>query len=295
MNLNDEQKESLSTLPVGSAVVRLADEHPEAFLVKVPRCPIQEGSVSDEQIRQQMAGDSGDSTPPEASWARPTPITPVPAPERTIIHNQQESPHPPSSHESPMPDPVDPAFDGSDPPTSPQTQLSREEIRFLADLVARPLSTTVSRYERLKLSRRKGNAIRQHLDAAGIMQPVAIATRSGQVVLYDLTDLGRSVCNDADIDPGPQPRESLEHRYWVKKADAYFRQQGYEITREHVIHGNGAIDLLAEKPSGRIAVEVETGKSDIAENLAKLRRAGFDRIVVIATTPAAVTACTRIV
>jgi Holliday junction resolvase-like predicted endonuclease len=81
----------------------------------------------------------------------------------------------------------------------------------------------------------------------------------------------------------------------VKKADAYFQQQGYEVTREHVIHGNGAIDLLAEKPSGRIAVEVETGKSDIAENLAKLRRAGFDRIVVIATSPAAVTACTRIV
>jgi Holliday junction resolvase-like predicted endonuclease len=98
-----------------------------------------------------------------------------------------------------------------------------------------------------------------------------------------------------DLDPGPQSRASLEHRYWVKQAHAYFQRQGYEITREHVIHGNGAIDLLAEKPSGRIAVEVETGKSDIAENLAKLRRAGFERIVVIATSPAAVTACTRIV
>jgi len=36
----------------------------------------------------------------------------------------------------------------------------REEIRFLTDVAIRPLSTTVSRYHRLNLSRRRGNAIR---------------------------------------------------------------------------------------------------------------------------------------
>ena len=39
MNLTDEQKEALNTLPVGTAVVRLADEYPEPFLVKIPRLP----------------------------------------------------------------------------------------------------------------------------------------------------------------------------------------------------------------------------------------------------------------
>ncbi len=33
MNLTDEQKQALNTLPVGTAVIRLADEHPEPFLV----------------------------------------------------------------------------------------------------------------------------------------------------------------------------------------------------------------------------------------------------------------------
>ena len=55
MNLTDEQRDALNTLPIGSAVVRLADEHPEPFLVKIPRCPIKEGTVSDEQIRARMA------------------------------------------------------------------------------------------------------------------------------------------------------------------------------------------------------------------------------------------------
>jgi hypothetical protein len=55
MNLSDEQKEALSTLPVGTAVVRLADEHPEPFLVRVPRFPVTEGCVSDERVSREMA------------------------------------------------------------------------------------------------------------------------------------------------------------------------------------------------------------------------------------------------
>ena len=55
------------------------------------------------------------------------------------------------------------------------------------------------------------------------------------------------------------------------------------------------MDLLAEKPGERIAVEVETGKSDIKANLAKVKTAGFDRVVLVATSPAAAVACTRAV
>lgn len=88
--------------------------------------------------------------------------------------------------------------------------MSREVVRFLADVAARPLSTTVARYQRLHLSRRKGNAIRQDLNLAGggLIAAVALATRSGQVVLYELTDTGRIVCRDHGIDAGPVPREA---------------------------------------------------------------------------------------
>ena len=45
----------------------------------------------------------------------------------------------------------------------------------------------------------------------------------------------------------------------------------------------------------KLAVEVETGKSDIKENLNKIKDAGFDRIVLVATSPAAVSACQKAV
>ena len=186
---------------------------------------------------------------------------------------------------------LDASADSRHNPPSKAPNMSREETRFLADVAARPLSTTVPRYQRLNFSRRRGNAVRQSLQSAGIIEAVPIATRSGQVVLYQLTDFGRSICSSTSIDPGPRPRESLEHRYWVGKAGKHFEKKGYDITREHPIKGNGAVDLLAERPGERVVVEVETGKSDIKANLAKIKDADFDRVVLLATSPAAVSAC----
>ena len=51
--------------------------------------------------------------------------------------------------------------------------------------------------------------------------------------------------------------------------------------------------MVAEKPDEHVAIEIETGKPEIKENLKKLRSAGFDRIVVVATSPVAVSACQR--
>jgi energy-coupling factor transporter ATP-binding protein EcfA2 len=290
MNLTEEQRDALSTLPIGSAVVRLADEHPEAFLLRIPRCPIREGSVSDEAIRARMAGYSGESRSNGLSQPDRTVVSPVPAPDKKheISENQSENTHPPSPGESR----TDRSVASSDSePIPPEEMMSREEIRFLADVAARPLSTTVSRYHRLHLSRRRGNAIRQSLLTGSLIEAVPIATRSGQVVLYQLTDDGRSMCTSLGMDPGPRPRASLEHEYWVSRVAGYFEDHGFEVTRELFIRGNGTVDLLAERPGERVAVEIETGKSDVKENLAKLRGKEFDRIVLVATSPAAVSAC----
>jgi hypothetical protein len=112
-------------------------------------------------------------------------------------------------------------------------------------------------------------------------------------VLYQLTELGRSVCTDLQIDPGPHHRAGLEHRYWVARAEEHFTGRGYDVSHEHVIDGNGAVDLLAQRPGERIAIEVETGKSNVKSNLKKVQDAGFDRVILIATSPSGVNACQR--
>lgn len=298
MNLTDEQKQSLNTLPIGTAVVRLADEYPEPFLVKIRLCPVREGSVTDKAVKAKWGSNYTDTNSNSSIQPSLAVISPISAPDKNKENKQnnqnknENNTHPPSPRESE--DKKNKSllsYDSNSEP--PNKRLSREEIRLLTDVAIRPLSTTVSRYHRLSLSRRRGNAIRQHLAAAGIIKAVTIATRSGQVVLYELTELGRTVCTSAHIEIAPKPRQSLEHRYWVRQTAKYFEKRGYDVKHEHPVKGNGAIDILATRGSRKVAVEVETGKSNIKANLEKIKDVGFDRIVFVATSPTAISACQK--
>lgn len=291
MNLTEEQRDALSTLPIGSVVVRLADEHPEAFLVKVPRCPIREGSVSDQTVRERMGAYYTESTSNKASQPRPAAITVIPPSDKNDEKNRESvKSHPPAPKESCEVIVKSIHKHDSEPPPEP---LSREAIRFLADVAARPLSTTVSRYQRLHLSRRRGNAIRRDLLSAEIIEAVPIATRSGQVVLYQLTDHGRALASSVGVNPGPPLRASLEHTFWARKVAKTFEREGYEVTLEQPVPGDGFVDVAAERPGERVAIEIETGKSDIKANLRNALVADFDRVVLVATSPTATTPCQR--
>jgi predicted RecB family endonuclease len=70
--------------------------------------------------------------------------------------------------------------------------------------------------------------------------------------------------------------------------------QGYEVVYEHPVQGNGAIDILATRPGERVAVEVETVESDVQGNIDKIRHAGFDRIILLATSPSVVGICQKV-
>jgi len=304
MNLTDIQKQALNTLPVGTAVIRLSDEYPEPFQIAVPLCPIREGGITDDNVRRDMGRVTTDSGANRVRLTDQRVIPPIPDSERRreilqcIVDSASSSSHPPPDEQSSdVPSlhtnlPTTPPS-GNNLPEKKSPDLSREAIRFLADIAARPLSTTVVRYQRLHLSRRRGNAIRKDLQRAGIIAATSLATRSGQVVLYELTDAGRSICRRVGIDTPPRPAASLEHRYWVKRISQQHADDGYELIHEHRIKGNGDIDILAAREGERIAIEVETGKSDVRKNLSKLLDAGFDRIVILATSPEAMTVCQK--
>jgi len=289
MNLTEEQRESLSTLPIGSVVVRLADEHPEPFLVHVPLSRIREGAIGDADIQRPLESDFGNTAPYPGALPPSAAIPPIPVQDRAQFSN--ENTHPPTPSDCVRTPEGTPEGVSTCPP--PWEAFSRETVRFLTDVAARSLSTTVARYQRLHFSRRRGNAIRTDLLAAGLIEAVTIATRSGQVVLYQLTDLGRTACGQLGIEPGPLLRTSLEHAYWVERLAEDFESRAYRVAREYPIPGDGLVDLFAENDRERVAIEVETGQSDIAHNLDKLTVSSCDRLVVLATSPAGLAACQR--
>ncbi|MCJ7681239.1 MAG: hypothetical protein MUP70_10975 [Candidatus Aminicenantes bacterium] len=75
-----------------------------------------------------------------------------------------------------------------------------------------------------------------------------------------------------------------EHRYWKGRLAEHLRASGYEVVEEFAVGGGKTIDLVAVRYGRRIAVEVETGKSDAAANVEKCLAVGFQRVVVVATS-----------
>jgi hypothetical protein len=75
-----------------------------------------------------------------------------------------------------------------------------------------------------------------------------------------------------------------EHRYWKQRIAEHLRSLGYEVTVEAPLGGGKTVDLLAMRNGRRIAIEIETGKSDVAANVGKCLEAGMNPIFVVATT-----------
>ena len=120
------------------------------------------------------------------------------------------------------------------------------------------------------------------LHAKGLIVSCPISTGRARVKVLSLTDVGKSVLgiaeSEADRLGGP------EHRYWKRRLAEHMRADGYEVVEEFPLGGGKAVDLMAQRDGQRIAFEVETGNSDAAGNVEKCLAAGFQKIVVVATS-----------
>lgn len=171
----------------------------------------------------------------------------------------------------------------------PDAEATLEERGFVADLVGHPLSGVAARYDRLGLSRRKGNQVKQSLLDRGWIRQESVTTASGITVLACLTP--RGLAELQRLDPPSARRANLflapglEHEFWRAAIAQACQAQSWEVTREEPV--NGHVDLVLTKGEQRIAVEVETGKSDAVANVHKALAQDFVKIIIAATSPAA--------
>ena len=60
-----------------------------------------------------------------------------------------------------------------------------------------------------------------------------------------------------------------EHEFWKHELHTLLERHGYTVTEEHPLGGGKTADLRAQHEGRVVFIEVETGRSDIAANLAK--------------------------
>jgi hypothetical protein len=112
-------------------------------------------------------------------------------------------------------------------PEEPPIELSEKELGFLVHVHEHPFLGTVERYRQLNLSRRKGNAIRQQCLDKGLLKTVDIPTKSGKVVLVELSEKGRKqLAILGHTIPNRSRWGSTEHEFWKHKVARIIKDRG---------------------------------------------------------------------
>jgi len=171
-------------------------------------------------------------------------------------------------------------------PIYPSDKLSLKERRFLQDVSQDPLSPITKRYSRLGINPKTGNRMKEKFIEAGLIKEVAVKD-GRKIVLLELTSKG-------SLALGLNPRKGwrkggAEHQYWVKKTMEHYKGRGYQVREEVAIGEGKMVDVVAEKDGRKIAIEVETGKSDVKKNIKNCLKAGFDEVLVLKTNEKAIT------
>ena len=246
--LEKEQVDFLGQLETGKAIVKLQGRHFKPFLVKFPLFPIKKGIVTDEEIKRKMESCSG---------------------EREEIRIQQEIKR------------IIREIEGLVKKEERKVILGENERKFLIDIAKYPVSGVVSRYARLGFNRYQGNKIQKELIEKGLISWRPVSTRKGRLKVLVLTDKGKKVIPNVKIEKIFHKKGSWEHEYWKYRVGEYYRKKGYKVTYEYKLDGGESVDIVVEKDGKRIAIEIETGKSDSIYNTRKNLEAGFDKILCI--------------
>jgi DNA-binding MarR family transcriptional regulator len=161
-----------------------------------------------------------------------------------------------------------------------RTELTQTEVAIIKDVAQNPLSSIVERYHRLGASTYQSNKAKDSLTKQGLVHTETVSSGSGRIKILGLTPAGEKVAQECGFAVEHFPKNaSPEHELWKKKVAEYLKARGYEVEEEKHIGRGKFTDVVARKNGKKIAVEIETGKSDKIHNINKNFHENFDKII----------------
>lgn len=157
--------------------------------------------------------------------------------------------------------------------------LNHDELAFLDDVIHHPDDGVKARYLRLGMSIGRANALKLEMIARGWLEPLVVPHGRTRKLLLRLSKQGKEALGMETLNGHNQ---SLAHEYWKRFYARRYAEAGYRVHVE-APYGDGRADVLAYKDKEIIAVEIETGMSDVVANVKRDLRTGCSKVVVIAT------------
>ena len=175
---------------------------------------------------------------------------------------------------------VDREFGRRRPDFESSPGLDSESLRFVQDVLEHPDDGVRQRYKRLRVSGDKGHRLKSLLVEQGVIEEEEVKVGRTRKLLLRTTPAARSRLGLTKT----VGRGSLAHEYWKRFWANRLSAEGYAVELEAPRHGStGRVDALARRRTETVAVEVETGKSNVVENVRRDLRSGFSRVLVVAT------------
>ena len=173
---------------------------------------------------------------------------------------------------------IEPVFDGFS--RIPPEVISEESaLKLIHNILTYPQDGIRERYRRLGFGDKKGNRLKEQLLNHGWIESQIVELGQTRKVLLRLT---RKAKEALGIENEIPEYGSLVHEYWKHYWCQRFKEQGYQVTFE-VPRKSGSTDVVAIKNGEKIAIEIETGKSDVIWNVRQDLLFNYDKVLVVAT------------
>ena len=248
MLLQDDQKEYLGMLETGSGIVRVQNRVAKPFHVKFPHFQIQKGAVTDVEINRRMRGYSGYSADILPDENVKQDIRPIREEDKSRDNN---------------------------------IEITEEDKALLIDIHEHPISGIAERFARLSFSIYKGNKVKDILISQGIINSHDIPTLRGRIKYLQIAEKGNNILHNMGYSIESTRHGGPEHEYWKHRIAKFLKSRGYKVEIEKPLGGGKTIDIVAARGDENIAFEIETGKSDVVENISKSIRADITKIILV--------------
>jgi len=245
--LDADEKKYFSMLPVGQGIVKLQDRWTSPIHVQFPLMNVKKGSVTDDILARYSAINKAKTTRSD----RNTFVL-----QRHLAEFGQV--------------PRIPLYD---------IPLKEPAFVFIEDVLQHPNDGVKARYKRLGLSTGTANRLKQQLLDQNWLEDQTVDIGQTRKVILRLTKQGKDAFA---LDTSEPEYGSITHEYWKRFYAQRFREQGYHVEFE-VPRESGRVDVVARKDGEKIAIEIETGKSDFIRNVQQDLTAKYNKVLVVAT------------
>ena len=273
LNLDFQDKDFLSKLEVGQAIVKLQGRYSDPFLIQIPKVNIEKGCVTDEHLKNRMKKfyDDLERSRTETGFAKESSLkTPTIKGEkkkrkieiRTNTNSEQKQ--------------------RQTKRLAILAELNGDEKRLLGDICENEISQVGERYARLGLNKYQGNKTQQALLTKDLIRVVKLPSfekRGYWGKTFELTEKGREVLVTLGYsipDTETLRRGGLQHKHLIRLIAKKLRHEGHHVIEEAPVGDGKTADLLVDS---KIAIEVERSLDNTPSNVRKNLVSGLAVVV----------------